>query len=684
MSVADEIKARLDIVSYIQQYAPLKKAGRTYKACCVFHSERTPSFVVNPDTQSWRCFGACAQGGDVISFAMKFHNWSFGEALRELGKQVGVEVEDQTPEQRQRGERLDVLRGLMNTIAEAYHHYLLDPQNAKAASALKYAREKRGFSDETIQRYQIGYAPDDWHSALNYLREVGYTEDDILETGMASRNDAGKIYDRFRDRLMIPIRDERGRVIAFGARALNPDDNPKYLNSPQTPLFDKSRVLFGLDTAKNAIRDSETAVIVEGYMDAITAHQAGFGNVVAQMGTAMTEHQLKLLVPRWAKKIIMALDSDAAGQNATRRGLEVARNALLEDYTGKLSVDMRVLSIPGAKDPDDLIRESPQNWAELVDNALPVADFVIMMETQALPANASVQEREAAAQRLLPLLLASENNLHKKDNLQKLALKLRILERDLLAWAEEQRRIETAKPPRPVQPVEELEAPEFPPLDYDSVEPPAFEDEGYQVPRPVRVVKKAPPSKDAALEMDCLRALLKQPETFYQINRKFRELAANDTKLVSGPLGDLCADDFSQSDYRALMSALERAMEQDETEVHEHLRLHLDSTLHGTLDQILVDDLDNLMPRLRYSSEDLSVIKKQSERFYASVDPIAELVRQALRLRNRRLQREREELYFLHVEAQENTQDYSEQVSLSVRAKKLIDAELQRQLSFSH
>ena len=228
---------------------------------------------------------------------------------------------------------------------------------------------------------------------------------------MAVKNEAGRVYDRFRNRLMIPIRDDRGRVVGFGARALDPEDNPKYLNSPQTALFDKSHTLFGLDTGKTAIRDSETVVIVEGYMDAIQAQQAGFKNVVAQMGTALTETQLKL-VTRFAKKIILSLDSDAAGQSATMRSLETARATLQADYSGRLSVDMRVLQIPGAKDPDDLIRETPERWTELVANALPVADYVIEVEMATLPPNASVQEREAVARRLLPILLASENNLY--------------------------------------------------------------------------------------------------------------------------------------------------------------------------------------------------------------------------------------------------------------------------------
>ena len=358
MSVADEIKSKLDIVQYIQRYVPLKKAGRTWKACCPFHSEKTPSFVVNENNQSWRCFGACAEGGDIFNFAMKYNGWTFPEALDELGKLAGVEVRQQTPEQRQHYEELDRLRGLLKSTADYFHDQLFDPNNPAAIATLNYARQKRGLSDDTLRRFQIGFAPPGWQNAVDMLTGLGYSEADLLATGIASRNEeSGRVYDRFRNRLMIPIRDERGRVVGFGARALAPDDNPKYLNSPQSALFDKSHLLYGLDMAKQTIRDGSTAVIVEGYLDAIQAHQAGYTNVVAQMGTALTEAQLKLIAPRLADHIILSLDSDAAGQSATRRSLEVARQTLEADYAGRLSVDIRVLVVPGAKDPDDLIRE---------------------------------------------------------------------------------------------------------------------------------------------------------------------------------------------------------------------------------------------------------------------------------------------------------------------------------------
>jgi DNA primase len=663
MSVTDEIKSRLDIVNFIQQYVPLKRAGRNYKACCPFHSEKTPSFVVNPESQTWRCFGSCADGGDIFNFAQKYHGWSFSEALQELGKLAGVEVHQQSAEQKQQAARLDMLRGLLQAAADYFHEQLW-----QTADVLRYAREKRGFNDEAIQTYGIGYAPDGWQNAINILTQLGYTEDDIVEVGLARRNDAGRVYDYFRHRLMIPIRDERGRVIGFGARALDAEDNPKYLNSPQTALFDKSRTLFGLDRAKRAIRDRETAVIVEGYMDVIQAHQAGFLNVVAQMGTAMTEMQLKLLAPRLAKKIILALDADAAGQNATMRSLEVARAVLRADYTGRLAVDMRVLHIPGAKDPDDLIREAPDEWPVLVDAAVPVADYVIDMETRALPANATVQEREAVARRLLPLLLASENNLFRQDNIQKLALRLRIAENSLLALAAEQQRIERANPPRRFR---------------DEPPPPDYEDgnllPGDYAPAVSRAAPRSrSPHDSSRWEADCLSGLLQEPDLIYHINRKFRELAGADTVLLAGPLSDFGMDDFSQSDYRILARTFMEALDQDEYAPLDYLRSQCDDVLRQVLEQdILLTDFDRLLPRLRHGlSADLVTMLKQS----AVPDRRAELVANALRLRRQRIEREREDLYFLMMEAEAEQQVIlAQRIQLSIIAKRLIDSELQQQ-----
>lgn len=672
MSVTDEVKSRLDIISYIQQFVPLKRAGRTYKALCPFHSEKTPSFVVNPDTQTWRCFGSCAEGGDIFSFAQKYHGWNFAEALQELGKLAGVQVQQQTAEQQRQAERLDALRGLAQAATDFFHEQLLHHQDV-----LSYVREQRGFTEETILTYGIGYAPDGWQVTLEHLTQLGYAEDDLLEVGLVRRSDAGRVYDYFRNRLIIPIRDERGRVIGYGARALSADDNPKYLNSPQTALFDKSRVLFGLDRAKRAIRDEGTAIIVEGYMDAIQAHQAGFLNVVAQMGTSMTEPQLRMLAPRWAKKIILALDADAAGQNATMRSLEVARAALQADYTGKLAVDIRILQIPGAKDPDDLIREAPEEWPALVESAVPVADFVIDMEAAALPANPSVQEREAAARRLLPILVASENNLYTQDNIQKLAMRLRIPENALMALAAEQQRIEQARPPRRFR---DEAPPELPPLEYQDADAPPDEPDDLMPAAPARPAAPPRSVRDAARwEADCLGGLLQEPDLIYQINRKFRELAQGEAVLLNGPLADFGAADFSHSDYRMLMIVLLAALDQDEFMPIDYLRLNLDDTLWQVLEQdILLSDMERLRPRLRHGlSADLATMLKQA----APVDRGPELVKNALRLRLQRIEQEREELYFLMMEADADQQvALRDKIRLSIVAKRLIDSELQLQI----
>ena len=693
MSVTNEIKARIDIVNYIQRYVPsLKKAGRNHKACCPFHNEKTPSFVVNPVTQTWRCFGACAEGGDLFSFAQKMHGWDFKEALNELGQQAGVEIRKQTPEQKSRDEHLDRLRGILTTAAEYYHQYLYH-DDAKAV--LTYVMEERGFTPETIDTFQIGYAVDGWQNMLNALLELGYTEDEIIEVGLAIRSEKGRVYDRFRNRLMIPIRDDRGRVVGFGGRVLNPEDNPKYLNSPQTPVFDKSRLLFGLDTGKKAIRDTETVVIVEGYMDAIQAHQAGYQNVVAQMGTAMTEAQVKLVAPRYAKKIVMALDADEAGQNATRRSLEVARQTLAKDFAGKLSVDMRVLQIPSGKDPDDFLRETPDQWETIVDSAQPVADFVIDLETANLTSNASLQDRQSVANRVLPILMASENNLYKQDNIQKLAMRLRINERDLLAWAKEQWQIEVAPPPRPASsPPENVQ----PPLDYPDLPPEYWDNEDYDIVPPDFIdvgekrTKNTQSSRTATAsatinrnftgERFCLSLLMTHPNLLYQVNRQLRELAGNDKRLQQGPLCDLSTDDFTQSQHRMLMRYLQESVAQDDLEPLDYVRATIDEELKADFEMLFKDNVREVSDRVagRFSGDVNDLINGMLKKGRIKIDPQHELVCGAIKVRDERLRREDIDMQYLMREAQESDEtdsDYvnrlNEKIMLSMKAQDRID-----------
>ena len=549
----------------MQRHVPdLRKAGRNHKACCPFHNEKTPSFVVNPERQSWHCFGACSEGGDLFTFAQKIHNWDFKEALRELAAEAGIELRAQTPAQKTESDRRERLRGLVNTAATFFHERLRD---VDGAAALSYLRGARGLNDETMRDFQLGYAPDSWDWLLNSLRRLGYGDDDIVEAGLAVRNESGRVYDRFRKRLMIPIRDERGRVVGFGGRALDSDDGAKYINSPQSALFDKSRLLFGLDRGRRAIRDSGAAVIVEGYMDVIQAHQAGYLNVVAQMGTAMTEGQVRLIAPRHASKIVLALDADEAGQNAARRSLEVARGALSSGFAGRLSVDLRILQVPEGKDPDDFLRASPGAWEALVAGAQPVADYVIDTETAALPERPSMHERESLARRILPILLASENSLYKQENVQKLSRRLRISERDLMAWA--RKNMPDQRPPaQPAMP------PDEPPPEFWEGEADPFSAEPGEFDAPSSPTAPVPGDAaraDRAIEPYCLSLLLKNPNLLSLVNRKLRELAGDDAELLRGPLCELGVDDFTQSQYRMLMARLQESMAQDDREPRAYL-----------------------------------------------------------------------------------------------------------------
>lgn len=668
MSVTDEIKSRIDIVSYIQRHVPaLKKAGRNHKACCPFHNEKTPSFVVNPERQTWHCFGACSEGGDLFTFAQKMHGWDFKEALRELAAEADVELRAQTPEQKTAADRLDALRGLVSTAAEFFQRRL---EMDDASAVRKYIGEGRGLSDETRGAFQLGYAPESWDWLLNSLRRLGYRDDDIVEVGLAVRNERGRVYDRFRNRLMIPIFDERGRAVGFGGRALDAEEGAKYINSPQSALFDKSRLLFGLDAGRRAIRESGTAVIVEGYMDVIQAHQAGYRNVVAQMGTAMTEHQIRLVAPRHASRIVLALDSDEAGQSAARRSLDVARQ-VLRDYAGRLSVDLRILQSPVGKDPDDLLRQSPDKWDSLVANAPGVADYVIDTETAALPEAPSMQEREALARRALPLLLASENNLYKHENIQKLSRRLRISERDLMYWSRENLPAE-----RPIQRADE--PPEYWEDAFDAIPPEGIEYEG----KSNSAAAGSGSRSTRAIEPYCISLLLRNPNLLYMVNRKLRELAGDDDELLRGPLCELGVEDFSQSQYRMLMAHLQESMAQDDIEPLEHLGSALDAELRSEFEALTIEAPEAVSQSMRRNFQvDLNdIFRRRSFLARAGYSEQDELIGRALQLRLERLENERVEMQYLQEEAQTgetSAQSQGDQLNakimLSVRAKARIN-----------
>jgi DNA primase len=383
-----EIKGRLPVADVVGETVQLKKAGTTLKGLCPFHGEKTPSFVVTPNRDTWHCFG-CGKHGDIFTFVMERDGVSFPEALKILAGRAGVEIDERSRKEDAHNARL---REVMEGAIAFYHAVLL---HSKAGEpALAYLR-RRGFTDATIEQQQLGWAPAGWDQLVRQLaskRQV--TPGELLEVGLASpRQRGGGVYDRFRERVIFPIRDANGHPVGLGGRVLGTegvgddgrDHGPKYLNSPATPLFDKSRTLYLIDRAKGPIRKTGQAVIVEGYTDALMAHQVGFDNVVASLGTALTPGQVALIT-RYAKRIALAYDVDAAGQKAGTFGataLEELIRQLSRDDSGVALDDVRVVQLPEGRDPDEVLREEPDRWREEVRTAKPIVDHLIDVHARA-------------------------------------------------------------------------------------------------------------------------------------------------------------------------------------------------------------------------------------------------------------------------------------------------------------
>ena len=374
----DVVKERVDIVQLIGESVPLKKAGRGYVGRCPFHVEKTPSFHVDPERRTYKCFG-CGEGGDIFTWLEKQAGLTAAEALNQLAERAGVELTRRAPEERKYEDRL--LQA--NDAAAFYFRQALrgTPRGKEMAAYLA----KRGITQESVDAWGIGYAPDERTSLLAYLKKRGFTDEEAVAAGLIYRNDQGELWDRFRDRLIVPIRDRRGRAIAFGGRAMRPDQRGKYINSVGTALFNKSATLYGLDKAGAAIRKEGTAVIVEGYFDTIACHQSGFTNVVASMGTALTEEQYRVLNDMKIERAIVAFDGDAAGQrSAESRGRELL-SALSRFAAGagggqlgtRTGLALFVTVLPEGLDPDDVARKDPELFRRLLAEAEPLLQFLI-------------------------------------------------------------------------------------------------------------------------------------------------------------------------------------------------------------------------------------------------------------------------------------------------------------------
>jgi len=445
MSTISDIKERVDIVSVVSEYVQLTKAGKNYKGLCPFHSEKHGSFFVFPDRQTWHCFGACATGGDAFSFIMKKENVDFKEAMRLLAARAGIALEQPSPASRERDDEEQRLLSAIDIAAEYYRRLLLD--SPLAASAREYVSKRRiPLSGDVGEAFRIGYSPPGWTALKDMLLARGYTEQELKDSGLLVEREDGGTYDRFRDRLMFPVANDSGRVIGFGARALG-NQEPKYLNSPQSRLFDKSRTLYGIHRARTPARRQDRIILVEGYTDVLQAHEHGWDYVVATMGTSLTEHHAASL-SRITRNIFLALDGDEAGQAAAMKTIRETtgrfRDAFgqrtvvdfgprgRETFRSVLDADIRIITLPAGLDPDEILIETPQIWQELVEQATPYVDFYVNTLVRTADTSSARGKRELLAA-CEPIISELEDSLDRSRFYSQLSRALQIPERDLVA-----------------------------------------------------------------------------------------------------------------------------------------------------------------------------------------------------------------------------------------------------------
>ncbi len=446
-SFADRVKQQADIVRVIGEYVRLKKAGQNFTGLCPFHQEKTPSFSVHATKQFYHCFG-CGKSGDVFKFVMEMDKSTFPEAVQTVATKCGIAIpkpRERSPEERRENQQRSVLVEIQREAAAFFSRALNNTPEGKVARAYL---EDRGLDAEAIARFGLGYAPSSGDALLRHLKTK--SPEKLLESsGLFSRDQSGRLYDRFRRRIIFPIANESGKVIAFGGRALG-DENPKYLNSPETPIYTKSSVLYHLDRAKDAIRRNDFAILVEGYMDTIAVARSGVTNVVASCGTSLAEGQIKLL-GRFSRRVVVNYDPDTAGQAATERSLTL----LLEK-----EFDVRVLALPAGADPDKFIKEQgAENYAKRLREAPSYFDYLIA-RARAMP-RTSPEEKLAALNFLMPYAQRVPSSLLRSEIASKIASELRVEEpvlREALRRAVSERRSEVKTKPElmraAVRPVE--------------------------------------------------------------------------------------------------------------------------------------------------------------------------------------------------------------------------------------
>lgn len=421
MDQVSEIREKIDIVSFISEYLPLKKMGRNFKANCPFHNENTPSFVVSPERQIWHCFG-CNKGGDAFSFLMEYENMEFPEALRALAKKTGITLRQSQFKQGEYSEKEKIFT--INSLALKFYHYILTTHPA-GKTALSYLTKERKLGKGMIEIFELGFSPNTGSSLSDYLvKKKNYKNKDLVLAGLSIER-GGKLYDFFKNRIMFPLFDHRGNVTGFSARALNDSDMPKYINTRETSVYHKGSMFFGLNSAKEEIKQNENAIIVEGEFDAISLFQEGIKNVVAIKGTALTENQVSLLA-RFTPKVTLCLDQDSAGFEATKRSLEVIE---------KKGLATSIIVLKDVKDPDEAIKKSPGEFKKALKESREIYDFLI--EKFILENNkTSASGKKIITDNLLPLISNISNEIIKEHYLKKLSKVLDISSESLLKEVE--------------------------------------------------------------------------------------------------------------------------------------------------------------------------------------------------------------------------------------------------------
>lgn len=549
----------------------LRKAGRNYTGFCPFHDNKhTPAFVIWPETGTWRCFGQCNEGGDIFKFVMKREGLDFKDALQKLADRAGVKVESFQREAPQVKEANEHLRTLLEDAIIFYRTHLFNNKDV-----LTYLREKRNLSDATIETFGLGYAPSGWDTALKHFTAKGYNQQELIDSGLLTVREAddeqhaGRVYDRFRHRIMIPIRDENGKMAGFGARIVDPNDIPKFLNSPETPIFTKGHLLYGLDRARKPIRAADQAVIVEGYLDVIAVHQAGYENVVSPMGTALTEDQLRLL-KKFSRRIVLALDPDTAGQKAVLRGLDAARAAMdregelgfdargLLRNEARLQADLRVATMPDNLDPDEIVARDRDEWKRLIEKAKPIVEHVL----DTLAADRDLNDpkvKNEIAQQVLPLIADLPNSIERDTYRQMLARRLRVDERALMGTQAQGPVLR--RRPRGTEQKSSLEAP---------------------------LVAAIRPGQK--IESQALGVLYRKPELCYRLDRLLEEAG----------LAALAPEDFEYTDHQLFFRIIRQSLEQVEAEHHAFVAARVPEMLQGLAKELLAqtEKLDPLDDRL--------------------------------------------------------------------------------------